>query len=589
MTNRDESLLEAQPYSAAELHANERANIVICAVVNDSGSSTVISRYGDDVWELWPFFEQANRSDSEKKIDWRKVPKDFSEVLKAVLYRYWKVGRPGLLQPVAGTLRDAAVRITVFLRFLNECNIKTLGQTRPIHIANFVQAQKERGRINSKSLSTLLLCIELLYIFRDEHPDQLTFRPWGDATAYDVAGHSSAAKFKQAADSGTDLIPQEIVATLFAFAEKILNGAEKLLDERDAGLRSPYRDSQLLLVRDACFFILGILTGMRCDELVGVEVGAGRTEIKGGFTFNWVRSIEHKTKKGRVEYLVSSMGLQVLRVMERWSETYRERIKNELHDLMKKAESKPDATLAKRLHSLIDNKDRLFQGALLSQVVSGRSWGNILKEFALAAGVSWNLAPHQLRRTYAWTFVRHRYGNLLLLKEQFKHSSLSMSQLYAANPMQDETLYDECMTELYKYKTDVVQSWISDDEPLSGGAGKKMSIMRANAFPNRTALISETAFKVSIRSTGHSWCLSQEASGCGGKGLYERTRCVTCSSSVIDNTFQPVWRGIYDHQLELLEVVRDMGHGVQQRVERDLARARQVLTDIGVKNLQESE
>ena len=310
MTNRDESLLEAQPYSAAELHANERANIVICAVVNDSGSSTVISCYGDDVWELWPFFEQANRSDSEKQIDWRKVPKDFSEVLKAVLYRYWKVGRPGLLKPVAGTLRDAAVRITVFLRFLNECNIKTLGQTRPIHIANFVQAQKESGRINSKSLLTQLLCIELLYIFRDEHPDQLTFRPWGDATAYDVAGYSRGAKIKQGADSGTDLIPQEIVATLFAFAEKILNGAAQLLDERDAGLRSPYRDSKLLLVRDACFFILGILTGMRCDELVGVEVGAGRTEITGGFTYNWVRSIEHKTKKGRVEYLVSSMVLK---------------------------------------------------------------------------------------------------------------------------------------------------------------------------------------------------------------------------------------------------------------------------------------
>ena len=69
-----------------------------------------------------------------------------------------------------------------------------------------------------------------------------------------------------------------------------------------------------------------------------------------------------------------------------------------------------------------------------------------MKGFAAYAGVDWRLSPHQLRRAYAWTFVRHRLGNVLFLKEQFKHSSIEMTQLYAANPMQDDALFEDLFT-----------------------------------------------------------------------------------------------------------------------------------------------
>ncbi len=183
------------------------------------------------------------------------------------------------------------------------------------------------------------------------------------------------------------------------------------------------------------------------------------------------------------------------------------------------------------------------------------------------------------------TFVEHRLGNVLLLKEQFKHSTLDMTQLYAANPMQNEALIDECLSELFEYKVEVIHNWLDDSEKMTGGAGKKISRMRANSFPDRASLLRETANKVSIRSTGHSWCLSQFAQGCGGQGLYERTRCAPCGSSVIDSTFQPIWREIYAHQQELRRDAHDLGPGTQQRVERDLSRARQVLTDLGVTDL----
>ena len=46
---------------------------VISSVLDDAGREVVLSRYGDDQWELWPYFQQSNVSPSAKKIDWRSI------------------------------------------------------------------------------------------------------------------------------------------------------------------------------------------------------------------------------------------------------------------------------------------------------------------------------------------------------------------------------------------------------------------------------------------------------------------------------------------------------------------------------------
>lgn len=297
MGNKDYSLLAAQPLSVVELLLESRKQIVISAIQDSDGTRYVISRYEDDVWELWPFFEQSNRTASEKHIVWKKLPVAFIEPLKAAIYRYWMVGRPGLTRPAAGTLRDAVVRITVFLRFLDRLNVQSLNEVTPLHVSSFVQKLKGSKTRGSSAIVNTLQCIELLYIFRDQHTDLLTFPPWGDSTPRQVAGLSFEKSNRSRKESGTPVIPRYILSQLFEFAESILSTSNQLLDERDLGLRLPFHDKALLRIRDACFFLLGLLTGMRCDEIVGVETGASRTEIREGFTFHWVKSIEHKTKK----------------------------------------------------------------------------------------------------------------------------------------------------------------------------------------------------------------------------------------------------------------------------------------------------
>jgi hypothetical protein len=78
-----------------------------------------------------------------------------------------------------------------------------------------------------------------------------------------------------------------------------------------------------------------------------------------------------------------------------------------------------------------------------------------------------------------------------------------------------------------------------------------------------------------------SWCLAQDE-GCGGQGLYEPTRCTSCNDAVIDSAFALAWSEIYAHQEELLTEANDLGAGATRRVQRDLRKSREVLSDLGV-------
>lgn len=578
-------LLAEQPLSAAEVTFEQRRKIVISAVVRDDGTTEVLSFYGDLKWKLWPFIKVSNASTNEKTIDWACIPEQFREVCKAVVYRYWMVGIPGWKPPGVKFLRTLVQNLSVFTRYLEGCtNIHSMADVHPIHIANYVHEQKSTKRLKPSSLNLLFIAIESLYRFADQHPDGLSFHPWPESSAKIIAGNVGHAQ-KQTRKSGkTPLISKNVAQMLFNFAEDFIQRADVILDERDAGQRSTYNETEVTLIRNACFFLLGVLTGMRCEELVGIEVGAGRTEIKDGITFNWVASVEHKTGKGRVEYLMPSMGHEILRVLERWSAPFRQRLREQLAEWNANTS---DEGMQDRLEWINDAQgslNRLFLGrGTCGRIgaVSGVAWHHAMQKFAKKAGTDWKLAPHQMRRLYAWTFVRHRLGNMLFLKEQLKHSSLDMTILYAANPLQDAALYDEILEELRSQKNNIIQGWLFDDQPLTGGGGKKIMKLRAHDFPNRASLIEETSDKLNIRSTGHGWCLAQDE-GCGGICLYEVTNCVECGTSVIDGSFKPIWLEIYHHQLELLDEVQDLGQGAVKRAYRDLAKARKVLKDIGV-------
>lgn len=545
---------------------------VISSVLDDAGREVVLSRYGDDRWELWPYFQQSNISPAAKKIDWRPISPWMRAECKAVTYRYWTEGLPGTRRPVVRSVLHLVQRLRMLATYLAMAEIGSWQELRPIHLAGYMHQRSTMDRVQAATLAKELTAIELLHRFRT--PAGLSFTPWPGSSAT-----AQANWVRSGPPQGmTPVVPEPVLKTLFIMAEQVLAGADQMLDERDRGERLTGYDMDLNRVRDACFFLIGLLTGMRCEEIVGIEAGAARTEVRDDVTLHWVSSVEHKTKKGRVEYLMPALGHRVLAVMERWSEPLRA----ELRALI--AQPAQDAKALRRRGEAIADARRLFLGrggaGRQIRALSGFTCGARMQRLAEHAGVDWQLRPHQLRRTYAWAFARHRLGNLLFLKEQFKHSSLSMTQLYAANPMQDDALYEDLFAEITNRKVELVEGWLNADQPLAGRAGEKIVKMRAHDFPDRAAMIRQTAEVVTIRSTGHAWCLAQD-DGCGGAGLYEPTRCAGCADAVIDDGQRTVWRELHAHQTELLEEAAALGPATVQRVARDLKRTEAVLQALG--------
>jgi site-specific recombinase XerD len=587
-------LLAAQPVSSKGLSAPEKSNIVVSAVAEMDGSLHVLSRFGDLIWDFRPYFEQSNVADGHKYIPWPSdCPQELVDDCKAVLYAWFKRGLPGSKPPVAMGICQAAIASAIpMMRWLMTLNIKRFDQVKPIHVSNYVHHTKSRLSRNAHSVYDSLRILDFLWVFRNDTSSPLSACPWGDSSLWRVSGLAKQVgnQFGRTETGKTPIIPPDVQTKVFNYCEDVLKAAPEILNDRDFG-RLGVRNPALIRIRDAALYILSITSGMRNEEAIGVEAGSWRSEVKDGVEFHWVATTEHKTGKGRVEFLIPELTVKALDLMSRYAKPLQEKLVLEIAELESKPSPQDLTSQMLRLAKAKRDVTKVF--LCTSESGQSRSAGYhvdalsnagskvAFRRLAKAAGTDWQLAPHQCRRTYARNIVESRMGraSLVFLKWQFKHSSMSMTQLYASNPMQDASLFDEMLEEMTKFKVDLIESWLSD-QPLSGGAGREIKKVRAITLKSRTALLAETAAQVHIRATGHGWCLAQEK-GCGGAGLYEATRCVGCKNGIIDESFADIWKGIYEQQTELL-LIDDAGPAVKQRAERDVQWARQVMVDLGV-------
>lgn len=582
-------LLATQPITAAGMTAAQRDLIVVSAVADSSGSEHVLSYFGDASWDLRPFYHQTNVSDCHKVIEW---PADCSPAMvkdcKAVLYAWFKRGLPGSKPPVARGIFSAALASAIpVMRWLKQIGIEQFDEVRPLHVSNFFHLSKVEMGLKPMTVYNRLRIFDLLWLFRNETLHPLQQSPWGNSNIWRYTGIKA---IKQAEEAGgragrTAIIPRDVQARVFTYCENILKQAPDILKIRHQMLWAD-RNSDLIQIRDAALYILSITSGMRNEEAIGVESGSWRKEVRDGTEYHWVATVEHKTLKGKVEYLVPELTINALEIMREYARPLQAKLAEEIMLLEAGSTTLSEKERLIRLEKAKSDSKKLFLCLVhgvhsridaLSSTASRIAFGRL----ATAAGVDWDLQPHQCRRTYARMVVESKMGraSLVFLKWQLKHSSISMTQLYASNPLQDAAIFDEILQEMTYFKMDLIDSWL-EDRPLTGGAGREISRLRAITIDNRSDLLAQTAAQVHIRATGHGWCLAEEK-GCGGAGLYEATRCEGCKSSVIDETFLATWRGILDQQKELLAIA-DAGPAVQQRALRELRIASQVMKELGV-------
>lgn len=593
-------LAELRPATLKGMDAIQRRALIVATVTDEVGAEYVVSRLGDRVWDLSSLWTAKNRAPSEPLLRWpTDLPADLLDDVRATLYVWLRRGRHNTKTPVGRSLKVVAVAAFTTLRSLAARGVNRFADIRAVHLSDLVSELKQS--LAPTTLRSRLSVLDLAWLFRDELLFPMTTEPWLGKTLGFVCGVDMGRAAQASRCGRTQVIPPSVQASLFRYAEACVQSADEVFALRDAG-RLGTEGPKAKRIRDAVLYLLQITSGMRNSEATAVKNNSWWHEVRDGVDFHWVTTTEFKTGQGRVDYLVPLQTVEALKLLQRFAAPLQDRLRAEMRNLEELiAQPEMAATgqeerriaLLQRLNQVRATVDNLFLGRTSRaedgsgkhgriEVMSNHACGQAMQRLAKAANVTWPLNNHQCRRTFAWTVANSRLGRsgLVIVKWLLKHRSIAMSQLYAANPNQDAALYEEFYEELVQAQAEILESWFDSDQPLGGGGGRKIVRTRAQAIKDKAHLLRHTAETVTIRSTGHSWCLAEQ-SGCVGEGIYEAIRCGGCSQGVIDADHKETWQQIHLHNLQLAEV-SDCGPAAQQRVRRDIAASAAVLRDLKI-------
>jgi hypothetical protein len=603
-----QSRIDGQPPDTRGLLAHERDRLIISSIRID-GALQVLSQYRDDTWQLSGAC--TNRRAAEMVINFASLPSPFRDVGKAIFYRYIRRGRGGRVRPKTLTIKNTFKSVNCFLMFLVRRKVSCLAAITPFVCSLYVdecrKSHSKRGALRSPGyLTQLFAAVELLHELSQFTDDAMPKPPWEGTSCKHLGGLTGGGK----RTSKTPLIPDDVFTVLFQHAWRLVERADQLLTLRDEldQIRDRSRtqirrtissakgrnldkcegpgnrtelNRALIDLRTACYVVVASVSGCRNHELAFAQSDACyATDGENGEVYWWMRSQSTKTGTGHTEWMIPPAGVTALRVMDRWAKPYQAKIEAEILERRASDPSDPEITEASR------HLKAVFLGFVPStrraRTLSSQAWNVNLKSFATQCKLDWDLASHQFRRKFANYVARSRFGDLRYLRDHFKHWSQDMTNGYALNEAQEMELYLEIEEELDDLKHETVGEWLQTDVPLAGGYGENLVAYRGGEevklFTSHTQMVKSIAESTSIRSNGHAWCTADD-SGCIGNDI-ERMRCSGCNNAVIGRSHARVYQGLYDHLKEVANC-DDIGLGGLARVQRDMARCRRVLTQLG--------
>jgi len=573
------------------------------------GTHQIISRYGDSEWRLEDARFPSNISDNEKKLRFSTYPSQFVEAVKFAL-KHYDIKR----NPAGNTLYSCFKLLKPFLAYLDRVGVQSTADITPLHCANYVhQSKHEISKQTKKPLSktTLMhrfLAVETLYF--NLRGTQWAFEhPWVEGSANYLAGNIRQGK----RTAKTQIITDDELKVLISRCHAILERATELIQIQSeievervelaktysnqnsiadavtkrflkpkgyAGLKefnALYND-----IPTAMAIIILTFSGIRSHELCAIQTDAYRTEDNEDEIYYWLKSHSSKTYEGYTEWLVPKIVKEAIDVQKAYVQPIRDRFFQEQARLL---EEDPHHPRGLRINSF---RNHLFLNVSARQgnqvnPISNYALDARLKAFGKALGIE-GLTAHRFRRTFAVYVAQSAYGDLRYLKQHFKHWGMDMTLLYSANQAQDEELYNEIAVEIKNFKIARVAEFMEEDTILSGGLANKIISYRSSSeavktFESRADMAEKISSTVHLRSTGHSWCTSDNAA-CGGRSVIEATRCIGCNDSIIEKSRHgEYFKGLYLQQIELRQI-DDIGEAGKQRVERDIERCEQVLKEL---------
>ena len=599
--------------------ANFQKNKLVATYIRtEKGVLTPLSSYGDMVWDYTPYFPHAARPHTDKVIKWEKTPSAWVESLKDVAFAFTHHKSPEGLRLDPASIPKRILTLNAFAKWCNAEGIFGFKKVRAFDLSRYIQKLRDEGCYD-RTIAGHVALLRRVYDMRMHMDDSFDFEAM-KVLGFDQLGalwEPEAARGRQ-----TEVICLADASLILKAAVEHLETAYSILALRDelqeswersrkhmsrnswgasvkkpwvqkSGFRDSYDfESALADIRTAAYIVLALTTGCRVHELGDIRKGCIYSEMIDGEKYWWLNSTTRKIGSGPERWLAPKIAETAVHILEELTEPLRMKIFLELasarksHDRVASVEEK--AQVARHILELDRNSDRLFLSEADGKIVSTdtKSHNKQLSAFLTRKGVVLEspLRTHRFRRTYAVIMVHLNKGarvDMVTLQHHFKHSSLVMTEWYASLPDNDRELYELIGDEADLFDLELVEHWMDPSTPLAGGGfGEKLKAYPGRHhqpvfFKTRRDFLQTIRDDLNIRSTGHSWCLS-EAQDCGGRGLFEPERCTRCGHGVIDDHFSDVWKNIRSQQAELIHL-SDIGPGGRAKAQKCLSAAEVVL------------
>lgn len=314
----------------------------------------------------------------------------------------------------------------------------------------------------------------------------------------------------------------------------------------------------------ACFICCGAFSGMRVSELTELTPHSYFNTEFDGTTFHMLQSRTFKLGQKKATWVTAPIvekAIQLVTVLtEAWRLEYNQLSTRPLDILWfnRGARSKKPVLISDwnvRLqrfvrHFNITVTQEDYQECVTCNPNSTESIHKYIHQ-----GKPWHLNTHQFRRTLAFFTIKHRLGNTIALKQQFKHLYLQMTDWYCAGGVASRIQNIEIDEELQQLldSTQIEASankffeWTQQDTDLSGAHGKAIVAMRKEGLPHIYSSW-EVIYKavkekrLTLHGTFHSYC--KNGYHCDMDGAVNPAFCVDCSSgsSIIDRDNALWWQ-----------------------------------------------
>jgi len=477
--------------------------------------------------------------------------------------------------PSVATLKSRYTDLRFFMYWLVDRNIYSVSDLTPDDTNQFIIEVKKHD-VHPTTRIGRIQALQYFWKHRKDATYPIDFDPLQGKSALRVSGVTKDDQKAQRYDFIPDDLAQKLIRSCVNFIREHGVGVAIAAQARDGANLEQVRQGKSKANRDrakraalegtgynnteittlsrqllvSCYVVINFFTGVRASEML--SMGPDQIMTENGTT--WVLGRQHKIEKQRKRWMAPDVVFEAHHLAKSLTHSMREAI---------------DYEIKKAVDSKAKNKLLSLRGELFIAWSSKRKYGynfehapqvanikgsvhpslkELVKVFDIVDGEGepWRLHPHQFRKSFV-RFMCSNAMNIRYLQEHMGHKSLDMTMWYDSD---DFELTGEVLKQMKEFKSQKLDAVFNHNQKITGAGAQSLLDEQRDYFvgivtdKKKDKFIGDLAEDISLRGTGHSWCMGDSGNGnCTGVVgcMMDISMTRQCGSALITEEHLPAW------------------------------------------------